>query len=68
MCIHVVKGAKLGQTGLQTGSSHVFVHPQWCRITFPKKKTTCFHRILTHLWSHNGPLSRHFGLSVEENA
>ena len=39
MCIRVVEGAKLGRNGLKMGSFHVFVHPQWCRISFAK---ACF--------------------------
>ena len=35
-CIHVAEGTKLDQNGLKTGSIHLFVHPQWSRVTFGK--------------------------------
>ena len=33
-CIHVAEGTKLDQNGLKMASIHLFVHPQWSRITF----------------------------------
>ena len=35
-CIHVAEGAKLDQNGLKMGSKHLFMHPQWSRVTFGK--------------------------------
>ena len=35
-CIHVAEGAKLDQNRLKMGSIHLFVHPQWSKITFRK--------------------------------
>ena len=37
-CIHVVKGAKIGQNGLKMGSKHLFEHPKWSAITFGKTR------------------------------
>ena len=35
-CIQIAEGAKLDQTGLKMGSKHLFVHPQWSKVTFGK--------------------------------
>ena len=35
-CIHVAEGTKLDQNVLKMGSKHLFVHPQWSKITLGK--------------------------------
>ena len=35
-CIYVAEGTKLDQNGLKMGSKHLFVHPEWSKITFGK--------------------------------
>ena len=40
--------------GLKRGSFHLFGYPKWSRIIFGEK------HFLTHFWSQNSPLSRHF--------
>ena len=36
--IHVAEGAKIDQNGLKMGSKHLFVHPQWSRITLGRTR------------------------------
>ena len=53
-----LRWAKMARDGLKMGLFHLFVHPKSLGSLSTKR---VFDPILTHLWSQNGPFSRHFG-------
>ena len=46
------------------GSKHLFLHPQWSKITFAKRFYDPF---FTHCCSQNGPFSRNIGIFMGQN-